>query len=116
LGLDKLEACPTSENMAVNKKIVLASRPVGFPKETDFKLVESPIPTPGDGEVLVRSIYLSVDPYMRGRMNAVGGYAAPVQIGQVMVGGVSGQVVQSHDPAFKEGDYVVGQIGWQQRC
>jgi NADPH-dependent curcumin reductase CurA len=102
--------------MAVNKQIVLASRPVGFPKETDFKLVESPIPSPGDGEVLVRSIYLSVDPYMRGRMNEVGAYAAPVQIGQVMVGGVSGQVVQSRDPALKEGDYVVGEIGWQQYC
>jgi NADPH-dependent curcumin reductase CurA len=100
--------------MAVNKQIVLASRPVGFPKETDFKLVESPIPSPGQGEVLVRSIYLSVDPYMRGRMNEVGAYAAPVKIGQVMVGGVSGQVVQTRDPGLKEGDYVVGEIGWQQ--
>jgi len=100
--------------MAVNRQIVLASRPVGFPKETDFMLVESPIPSPGQGEALVRSIYLSVDPYMRGRMNEVGSYAAPVKIGQVMVGGVAGQVVASRDPLLKEGDYVAGEIGWQQ--
>jgi NADPH-dependent curcumin reductase CurA len=100
--------------MAVNRQILLASRPIGFPKESDFKLVESQVPSPDHGEVLVRSIYLSVDPYMRGRMNEIGSYAAPVEIGQVMVGGVVGQVVESRDPALKEGDYVVGQIGWQQ--
>ena len=100
--------------MAANRQIVLASRPVGFPKDTDFRLVESPIPSPADGEVLVRSIYLSVDPYMRGRMNEVGSYAAPVKIGQVMVGGVAGQVAESRDPRFKAGEYVVGDIGWQQ--
>jgi NADPH-dependent curcumin reductase CurA len=100
--------------MAVNKQIVLASRPIGFPRESDFKLVESPIPSPGEGEVLVRSIYLSVDPYMRGRMNEVGTYAAPVKIGQVMVGGAAGQVVESRARGFGESDYVVGDIGWQQ--
>jgi NADPH-dependent curcumin reductase CurA len=100
--------------MTVNKQIVLASRPIGFPKESDFKLVQSPIPSPGEGEVLVRSVYLSVDPYMRGRMNEVGSYAPPVKIGQVMVGGVAGQVVQSKDPGLAGGDYVAGEIGWQQ--
>jgi NADPH-dependent curcumin reductase CurA len=102
--------------MTVNKQIVLASRPIGFPRESDFRLVESPVPSPGEGEVLVRSIYLSVDPYMRGRMNEVGSYAAPVKIGQVMVGGAAGQVVESRDPGLNEGDYVAGEIGWQQYC
>ena len=99
--------------MATNRQILLAARPVGFPKDSDFKLVESPVPTPGDGQILVRSIYLSVDPYMRGRMNDVKSYAQPVQIGEVMGGGVVGKVVESNNPAFKEGDIVDGMFGWQ---
>jgi NADPH-dependent curcumin reductase CurA len=97
----------------MNRQILLAARPVGFPKDSDFKLVEAPVPTPGDGQILVRSIYLSVDPYMRGRMNDVKSYAPPVQIGGVMGGGVVAKVVGTNDPAFKEGDIVLGMFGWQ---
>lgn len=97
----------------MNRQILLASRPIGFPKESDFSLVESAVPTPGDGQILVRSIYLSVDPYMRGRMNDVKSYAAPVAIGGVMGGGVVARVVRSSNPMFKEGDIVEGMFGWQ---
>jgi NADPH-dependent curcumin reductase CurA len=97
----------------MNRQILLAARPVGFPKDSDFKLVESPVPTPGEGQFLVRSIYLSVDPYMRGRMNDVKSYAQPVAIGGVMGGGMVGRVVQSNNQAFKEGDIVEGMFGWQ---
>jgi NADPH-dependent curcumin reductase CurA len=97
----------------MNRQILLAARPVGFPKESDFNLVESGVPTLGDGQILVRSIYLSVDPYMRGRMNDVKSYAAPVAIGGVMGGGAVARVVQSNNPAFKEGDIVEGMFGWQ---
>lgn len=105
--------------MAVNRQFVLAARPTGFPKESDFRLVESPIPTPGAGEVLLRTVYLSVDPYMRARINAVKSYAPAVEIGQVMVGGGVGKVIQSHHPGFREGDYVEsdfleGPLGWQE--
>lgn len=99
--------------MPMNRQILLAARPVGFPKDSDFKLVENPLPTPGDGQILVRSIYLSVDPYMRGRMNDVKSYAPPVQIGEVMGGGVVAKVVASNNPGFKEGDIVEGMFGWQ---
>ena len=98
----------------VNRQFVLASRPVGFPKESDFNLVESPIPAPQAGEILVRAHYLSVDPYMRGRMNDVKSYAKPVQIGEVMTGGVVGEVIESNHPGFKAGDFVTGQFGWQE--
>jgi len=97
----------------MNKQILLAARPVGFPKDSDFKLVESPMPDPEEGQILVRSIYLSVDPYMRGRMNDVKSYAPPVQIGGVMGGGVVAMVVKSNNPQFKEGDIVEGTFGWQ---
>src|SRR5262249_35387826 len=98
----------------MNKQILLAARPVGFPKDSDFKLVESPVPAPGEGQILVRSIYLSVDPYMRGRMNDVKSYAPPVEIGGLMGGGAVGEVVASNNPAFKEGDTVEGFFGWQE--
>jgi len=101
-------------NKSCNKQILLAARPVGFPKESDFNLVESPIPAPGDGEVLVRVVYLSVDPYMRGRMSDAPSYAAPVGIGEVMTGGTVSRVVESRNPKFQAGDYVDGQFGWQQ--
>src|SRR6266436_1490819 len=97
----------------VNRRIILAARPIGFPKDSDFNLVESAIPIPGDGQILVRSIYLSVDPYMRGRMNDVKSYAPPVQIGEVMGGGAVAIVVGTNNPAFKEGDIVQGMFGWQ---
>ena len=88
-----------------NRKITLASRPVGMPKDSDFKLVESPVLSPNAGEMLVKTLYVSVDPYMRGRMNDAKSYAAPVEIGGVMVGGVVGQVVESANPRF-----IVGEI------
>lgn len=98
----------------MNKQITLAARPVGFPKESDFKLVESPLPSPESGQILVRALYLSVDPYMRGRMNAAKSYAPPVELGRVMVGGVVGQVVESRHPQFAAGEIVEGMFGWQQ--
>lgn len=97
-----------------NKQIVLAARPVGFPKDSDFKLIESPIPNAGDGQILVQSIFISVDPYMRGRMNDVKSYAPPVAIGGVMGGGAVGKVIQSNNAAFNEGDIVEGMFGWQE--
>lgn len=100
--------------MPSNRQFVLAARPVGYPKESDFKLVESPVPVPKAGEMLVRSIYLSVDPYMRGRMSDAKSYAPPVQLGEVMVGGVVGQVVESNHTKFQVGDFVVGFFGWQE--
>jgi NADPH:quinone reductase len=100
--------------MTTNKQITLASRPPGLPQESDFNLVEMPVPLPGENEFLVRIIYLSVDPYMRGRMKDVKSYAEPVKIGEVMVGGAVGKVVQSNHPEFAEGDIVEGQFGWQQ--
>jgi len=100
--------------MTTNKQITLDVRPVGFPKESDFRLVEAPVPTPGPGQFLVQSLYLSVDPYMRGRMNAAKSYAPPVELGGVMVGGVVGQVVESYHPQFAAGEIVEGYLGWQQ--
>ena len=98
----------------LNRQITLAARPVGFPKDSDFKLVESPIPTPKDGEFLARVIYMSVDPYMRGRMNDAASYAAPVQLGEVMGGGAVGKVISSNNPSFREGEIVEGFFGWQE--
>jgi hypothetical protein len=97
----------------VNRKFILASRPVGMPKESDFQLIESPVLVPNAGELVVKSRYISVDPYMRGRMNDAKSYAAPVEIGGVMVGGVVGEVVASNNPRFALGDIVQGEFGWQ---
>lgn len=99
---------------SINRQFVLAARPAGFPKESDFNLIESQVPGPQSGEFLVRAHYLSVDPYMRGRMNDVKSYAKPVQIGEVMTGGVVGEVIESNHDRFKVGDYVTGQFGWQE--
>ncbi|MBI4635870.1 MAG: NADP-dependent oxidoreductase [Candidatus Rokubacteria bacterium] len=98
---------------AMNRQIVLKGRPVGPPRPGDFELVETAIPTPGAGEVLRRTIYLSLDPYMRGRMNEGRSYAASVELGQVMVGGTVSEVVESNNPAFQQGDLVVGYDGWR---
>ena len=96
-----------------NQRIVLASRPQGWVGEENFRLETSAIPEPQQGEVLVRNHYMSLDPYMRGRMNAGKSYSANVEIGQTMVGGTVGEVVASQDPSLKPGDKVVGQLGWQ---
>jgi len=100
----------------VNRQITLAARPVGFPQESDFALVESEFAAPGPGEVLVRSHYLSLDPYMRGRMSEARSYAKPTQIGEVMTGQAVGEVVASEHPRFAPGDTVVGQLGWQEHA
>jgi len=98
----------------VNKQITLAARPSGMPKPSDFKLVESPVPEPKAGEILVRMLYVSVDPYMRGRMNDVKSYAPPVQIGEVMGAGAVGQVIKSQSAQLQAGDFVEGFFGWQE--
>jgi NADPH:quinone reductase len=98
----------------VNRQITLASRPVGFPKVSDFHLVYSPLPSPAAGEVLVRSVYLSLDPYMRGRMSDADSYARPVAIGEVMTGGAVAFVMESENPKFRAGDAVEGMLGWQE--
>ena len=96
-----------------NLQVLLASRPEGPVSEQNFRLVESAMPSPREGEVLLRNLYLSLDPYMRMRMNEGKSYAPPVQLGDVMVGGTIGEVVESNDPRFKTGDIVGGRAGWQ---
>ncbi|HXX43381.1 MAG TPA: NADP-dependent oxidoreductase [Candidatus Acidoferrales bacterium] len=109
-----MTASTASSVPSVNRQFVLAARPVGMPKESDFILVEAPIPALASGQLLVRSTFLSVDPYMRGRMTGVRTYADPVNIGQIMVGGTVGKVVQSLNPQFQPGDVVSGYWGWQE--
>jgi NADPH-dependent curcumin reductase CurA len=94
------------------QRIVLAKRPVGHPKLGDFRLEDAPIPEPGAGEMLVRVIWLSLDPYMRGRMDDAKSYSAPVPIGGTMEGGTVAQVVTSDNPKFASGDYVLTHSGW----
>src|ERR1700683_1911932 len=103
-----MTASAANPGPTVNRKFTLAARPVGMPKESDFRLVEAPIPALAEGQILLRTIFLSVDPYMRGRMNGVRTYADPVDIGQLMVGGTVGGVGQSRDPQFKVGGMGVG--------
>lgn len=96
------------------RRIVLASRPTGEPTENNFRLEEVPIQEPQHGEVLVRLLYLSADPYMRGRMRDGASYAAPIGIGEVFGGGSVGEVVASRHPVFKVGDIVEDRMGWQE--
>ena len=98
----------------VIRQFKLAARPVGMPKESDFALVEAPMPAPGEGQVLVKTHFLSVDPYMRGRITGVRSYADPVNVGDVMIGGAVGQVVESHHAGFAAGDFVLGNWGWRE--
>jgi NADPH-dependent curcumin reductase CurA len=98
----------------VSHEIRLKNRPVGLPSEGDFELVTVPMPTPGTGEVLVRNLYMSVDPYMRGRMLDQPSYVQPFQVGQTLDGGCVGQVVQSQRGKFEVGDYVLGRQGWRE--
>ncbi|HTR48480.1 MAG TPA: NADP-dependent oxidoreductase [Verrucomicrobiae bacterium] len=109
-----MTASTASPTPSVNRRFLLAAKPVGMPKESDFRLVEAPIPAPASGQVLLRSTFLSVDPYMRGRMNGVRTYADPVLVGELMVGGAVGKVVQSLNPQFQPGDIVSGYWGWQE--
>ena len=99
--------------MPINHRIVLNSRPVGAPTLDNFRLEEAPIAAPATGEVLLRTLFLSLDPYMRGRMSDGPSYAAPVALGEVMVGSTISRVEASQHPDFKAGDLVFGQSGWQ---
>ena len=100
--------------MAVNMQVLLASRPTGWVTEANFKIVEAPIPKPGAGQILVRNHFLSLDPYMRGRMDESKSYAASQALDEVMIGGAAGEVVASNNDRFKVGDKVVSPNGgWQ---
>jgi NADPH-dependent curcumin reductase len=99
--------------MPTNRRILLKTRPVGLPSPADFDLVAAPLPEPREGEVLTRTRFLSLDPYMRGRMSAAKSYARGIEPGEAMVGGTVGEVVTSHHEGFAPGDLVVGYGGWQ---
>jgi len=100
--------------MSTNLQILLANRPTGWVQESDFSVVRSPMPKAGAGQLVVKIRWLSLDPYMRGRMNASKSYAKPVEIGEVMTGGTVAEVIESNVGKFKPGDVVVGALGWQQ--
>ncbi len=97
----------------MNKAIVLASRPQGWVTPEDFRLESSAMPVPKDGEVLVKNLWLSLDPYMRGRISEAKSYVPPVAIGAVMVGQTVGEVIESKAPGLKAGDHVLTSLGWQ---
>jgi NADPH-dependent curcumin reductase len=104
----------TDQNMGEpNVQIRLASRPNGRPTAENFTIATAPVPEPDDGQVLIRTRYLSLDPYMRGRMSDAPSYAPPVKVGGLMVGGTVGEVVESKDPHLKPGDVVLAHAGWQ---
>ena len=96
-----------------NRRIVMKSRPVGRPQTSDFALVEAAVPEPGDGEVLLQTVYLSLDPYMRGRMSDAKSYAAPLEVGEVITGGTVSLVETSNNADFSAGDIVLSHAGWQ---
>lgn len=95
-----------------NQEIHLANRPTGMPSNDDFSFVDTPVGTPNENEVLVRTLYLSVDPYMRGRMNDTESYIAPFELNEVIMGGVVAEVVESKSEGFKQGDIVTGNLNW----
>jgi len=97
-----------------SREIRLAARPRGAPVESDFELAEIEVPDPGDGEIVIRNAYLSVDPYMRGRMNDVKSYVPPFALGEPMTGGAVGQVIASRNERFAEGSWVVHDLGWRE--
>jgi len=99
--------------MADNLQVLLDHRPSGHVSPANFRIVETPVPTPGPGQVLVRHRFLSLDPYMRGRLSDAKSYAKPQEVGEVMQGGTVGVVEASDNPGFKPGDAVVGMGGWQ---
>jgi len=96
-----------------NLRVVLASRPVGRPKPSDFRFEHAPIPQPDNGQVLLETQYLSLDPYMRWRISAAKSYAPPIEIGDVIVGGTVARVKTSRHPDWREGDIVLAESGWQ---
>lgn len=96
-----------------NTRILLASRPHGEPTAENFRIETVPLPSPAEGEVLLRTIYLSLDPYMRGRMSAAKSYAAPVEVGDIMEGATVAEVIESRDDSLAPGDIVLSYLGWQ---
>ena len=98
----------------MNRRILLEHRPTGWVTPGDFRLEAVPLPVPGEGELLLRNHWLSLDPYMRGRMDDAPSYAENVKIGDVMVGGTISEVIESNNPKFKPGDMVSGAFGWQE--
>lgn len=96
-----------------NRRVLLKSRPQGEPTPANFDVVDASLPEPADGEYLSRTIWLSLDPYMRGRMSEAKGYASNLNLGDAMIGGTVGQVLKSRNPKFKEGDFVAEYSGWQ---
>ena len=100
--------------MTVSREIRLAARPRGVPQPSDFELAEVELPDPGDGEVLIRNAYVSVDPYMRGRMNDAKSYVPPFQVGEPLSGGAVGKVVASRNTQWPEGSWVVHMLGWRE--
>ncbi|WP_251552507.1 NADP-dependent oxidoreductase [Neobacillus muris] len=99
-------------NSSRNRKILFAKRPQGMPDESHFKMMEEEIPEIHEGEVLIRSLYLSVDPYMRGRMSDAKSYAEPYEVGKPFIGGIVGKVTKSKNPRFQEGQFVEGRLEW----
>lgn len=97
----------------LNRQLLLHARPNGVPTPDDFRLEQTPVPQPAEGQVLLRTIYLSLDPYMRGRMSDAPSYAPPVELGEVMVGGTVNRVEASRHPRFKAGNLVAGFSGWR---
>ncbi|WP_028548019.1 NADP-dependent oxidoreductase [Paenibacillus sp. UNC451MF] len=97
----------------MNQMILLKNRPQGWPDKDTFELKEAPVGNPQEGQVVVRSIYLSVDPYMRGRMNDTKSYVEPYKLGEAISGGVVGEIVESRSELFRVGDKVLGMLGWQ---
>ena len=100
-------------NSGMRRSVVLKRRPRGEPSSEDFEMREDPIPAPGPGEVVTRTIWLSIDPYMRGRLREEQTYAVAIQIGEVMTGETVGEVIASNHPGFVPGDIAVGARGWQ---
>jgi len=111
-GMTKTKSEETNMSQSA-RRVVLVSRPVGEPKASDFRVEDHTIPVPGEGQVLLRTIWLSLDPYMRGRMSDGPSYAAPVPIGGVMEGGTVCEVIASNNPGFAKGDIVLARAGWQ---
>ncbi len=103
-----------SQPSVSNRRWVLASRPQGAPVTDNFRLEEQPVPALADGQILLRTIWLSLDPYMRGRMSDAPSYSPPVEIGAVMVGGTVSRVEQSNHPDYTPGEWVLGYSGWQE--
>src|SRR5260370_32982781 len=111
LAMTKIKKSEKTTMSQSAKRVILVSRPVGEPKASDFRVEEYAAPTPGEGQVLLRTIWLSLDPYMRGRMRDGPSYAAPVPIGGVMEGGTVSEVIASNNPRFAKDDIVLARAG-----